>query len=234
MAKKSKSLRRRILVVDVGGTHVKFELSGQKRRCEFKSGPRMSAKRMVNEVKRLTKDWDYDVVSIGYPGLVVRGRIVAEPHNLGPGWAGFDFQKAFSRPVTLVNDAVMQAVGSYDGGRMLFLGLGTGLGSAMIIDGTLEPMELAHLPYRKGKTFEYYAGAAGLQRLGKQKWRKRVLDIIARLIAAVEPEYVVLGGGNADKLGGLPRNVRLGSNENAIQGGFKLWQTNRSGRGLRE
>jgi polyphosphate glucokinase len=231
MAKKTKHSRRRILVVDVGGTHIKFELSGQKHRREFESGPRMSAKQMVSEVKRLTKDWDYDVISIGYPGLVVRGRIVAEPHNLGPGWAGFDFQKAFGRPVKLVNDAVMQAVGSYDGGRMLFLGLGTGLGSAMIIDGTIEPMELAHLPYRKGKPFEYYAGAAGLQRLGKQKWRKRVLDIVARLTAAVEPDYVVLGGGNAEKLGNLPRNVRLGSNENAIQGGFKLWQASRSGRG---
>ncbi len=223
MARKKKRSRRRILVLDVGGTHVKFELSGQRQRREFKSGPQMSARRMVSEVKRLTKDWHYDVISIGYPGFVLRGRVVADPHNLGSGWAGFDFQKAFGRPVKLVNDAVMQAVGSYDGGRMLFLGLGTGLGSAMIIDGVIEPMELAHLPYRKGKTFEHFAGAAGLQRLGKQKWRKHVLDIIGRLTAALEPEYVVLGGGNAGKVGKLPQGVRLGNNDNAIRGGFKLW-----------
>jgi polyphosphate glucokinase len=226
MARKSKRSKRRILVVDVGGTHVKFEASGQRQRREFDSGPRMSARKMVSELKRLTKDWDYDVLSIGYPGLVMRDRVVAEPHNLGSGWAGFDFQKAFRRPVKLVNDAVMQALGSYEGGRMLFLGLGTGLGSAMIIDDAIEPMELAHLPYRKGKTFEQYAGAAGLRRLGIRKWRKHVLDIIARLSAALEPEYVVLGGGNADKIGKLPRGVRLGSNDNAIKGGYKLWREN--------
>jgi polyphosphate glucokinase len=159
MARKRKRSKQRILIVDVGGTHVKFEVSGQRR--EFSSGPQMSARKMVSELKRLTKDWDYDVLSIGYPGLVVRDRVVAEPHNLGSGWAGFDFQKAFKRPVKVVNDAVMQALGSYEGGRMLFLGLGTGLGSAMIIDGAIEPMELAHLPCRKGKTFEEYAGASG-------------------------------------------------------------------------
>src|SRR4051812_34319901 len=200
MARKSKRSKRRILVVDIGGTHIKFEASGQRQRREFSSGPQMSARKMVSELKRLTKDWDYDVLSIGYPGLVVRDRVVADPHNLGSGWAGFDFQKAFNRPVKVVNDAVMQAVGSYEGGRMLFLGLGTGLGSAMIIDGVIEPMELAHLPYRKGKTFEEYAGAAGLRRLGRRKWRKHALDIIDRLSAALEPEYVVLGGGNADKI----------------------------------
>jgi polyphosphate glucokinase len=226
MARKSRRSKRRILVVDIGGTHIKFEVSGQRQRREFISGPRMTATRMVSEVKRLTKDWDYDVLSIGYPGLVVRDRVVAEPHNLGSGWAGFDFQKAFKRPVRLVNDAVMQALGSYEGGRMLFLGLGTGLGSAMIIDGAIEPMELAHLPYRKGKTFEAYAGAAGLRRLGQRKWRKHVLDIIDRLSAALEPEYIVLGGGNADKVGKLPRGVRLGSNDNAIKGGYKLWREN--------
>jgi polyphosphate glucokinase len=226
MARKSKRSKRRILVVDIGGTHIKFEVSGQRQRREFSSGPQMTATRMVSEVKRLTKEWDYDVLSIGYPGLVVRDRVVAEPHNLGFGWAGFDFQKAFKRPVRLVNDAVMQALGGYEGGRMLFLGLGTGLGSAMIIDGAIEPMELAHLPYRKGKTFEAYAGAAGLQRLGRRKWRKHVLDIIDRLSAALEPEYIVLGGGNADKVGKLPRGVRLGSNDNAIKGGYKLWREN--------
>ncbi|AMN41016.1 polyphosphate glucokinase [Rhodoplanes sp. Z2-YC6860] len=229
MARKSKGSRRRILVIDVGGTHIKFEVSGQRERREFNSGPQMTAKRMVSEVKRLTKDWDYDVLSIGYPGLVVRDRVVAEPHNLGPGWAGFDFQKAFKRPVKLLNDAAMQALGSYDGGRMLFLGIGTGLGSAMIVDGVIEPMELAHLPYRKGKTFEDYAGVRGIRRLGKRKWRKHVLDIINRLTAALQPEYVVLGGGNADKIGKLPRGVRLGGNDNAIKGGYKLWDKDRTG-----
>ncbi|WP_335341065.1 ROK family protein [Rhodoplanes sp. Z2-YC6860] len=216
-------------MIDVGGTHIKFEVSGQRERREFNSGPQMTAKRMVSEVKRLTKDWDYDVLSIGYPGLVVRDRVVAEPHNLGPGWAGFDFQKAFKRPVKLLNDAAMQALGSYDGGRMLFLGIGTGLGSAMIVDGVIEPMELAHLPYRKGKTFEDYAGVRGIRRLGKRKWRKHVLDIINRLTAALQPEYVVLGGGNADKIGKLPRGVRLGGNDNAIKGGYKLWDKDRTG-----
>lgn len=229
MARESKGSKRRILVIDVGGTHIKFEASGQRERREFNSGPRMTAKRMVSEVKRLTKDWDYDVMSIGYPGLVVRDRVVAEPHNLGPGWAGFDFQKAFKRPVKVINDAAMQAVGSYEGGRMLFLGIGTGLGSAMIVDGVIEPMELAHLPYRKGRTFEDYAGVRGIRRLGKRKWRKHVLDIIRRLTAALQPEYVVLGGGNADKIGKLPRGVRLGSNDNAIKGGYRLWDRDRTG-----
>src|SRR5689334_4355226 len=155
--------KRRILAVDVGGTHVKFEVNGRSERREFKSGPKLTARRMVSEVKRLTKDWDYDVVSVGYPGLVARGRVAAEPHNLGHGWTGFDFEKAFGRPVKVINDAAMQALGSYRGGRMLFLGLGTGLGSAMIVDDVIEPMELAHLPYRKGKTFEDYVGAAGLK-----------------------------------------------------------------------
>ena len=171
---KSRKTKRRILVVDVGGTHVKFEISGQSERREFKSGPKLSAKRMVSEVKRLTSDWRYDAVSIGYPGLVVRDRVVAEPHNLGPGWTDFDFKKAFGCPVKIINDAAMQALGSYQGGKMLFLGLGTGLGTTMIVDGVIEPMELAHLPYRKGKTFEDYVGAAGLKRSGKKKWRKQV------------------------------------------------------------
>jgi polyphosphate glucokinase len=213
-----------MLVVDVGGTHVKFEISGQKERREFKSGPKLSAKRMVSEVKRLAADWHYDVVSIGYPGLVVRDRVVAEPHNLGHGWTDLDFAKAFGCPVKIINDAAMQALGSYQGEKMLFLGLGTGLGTAMIVDGVIEPMELAHLPYRKGKTFEDYVGAAGLKRSGKKKWRKHVLDVIKRLIAALEPEYVVLGGGNAGKLGKLPQRVRLGDNDNAFAGGYRLWR----------
>jgi polyphosphate glucokinase len=213
----------RILTVDVGGTHVKFEVNGRSERRVFESGPKLSAKRMVNQVKRLAGDWSYDVVSLGYPGLVVRNRVVAEPHNLGRGWVGFDFEKAFGRPVRVVNDAVMQALGSYQGGRMLFLGLGTGLGSAMIIDGAIEPMELAHLPYRKGRTFEEYVGAAGLKRLGKRKWRKHVLGVIKQLSTALEPEYVVLGGGNAKNLGKLPPRVRMGSNDNAFKGGYNLW-----------
>jgi polyphosphate glucokinase len=222
--RKRRKSKRRILTLDVGGTHIKFEISGQSERREFKSGPKLSAKRMVSEVKRLTADWSYDAVSIGYPGLVLRDRVVAEPHNLGNGWAGFDFKKAFGCPVKIINDAAMQALGSYQGGKMLFLGLGTGLGTAMIVDGVIEPMELAHLPYRKGKTFEDYVGAAGLKRLGTKKWRKHVVDVIERLIAALEPEYVVLGGGNAGKLGKLPQHVRLGDNDNAFAGGYKLWR----------
>jgi polyphosphate glucokinase len=190
----------------------------------FSSGPDLSAKTMVKKVKELTKDWRYDVVSVGYPGLVVRNRPLAEPYNLGSGWAGFDFEKAFGRPTKVVNDALMQALGDYEGGKMLFLGLGTGLGSAMIVDGVLEPMELGHLPYRKGKTFEDFVGAAGLKRHGKIKWKRSVDDVAKRLIAALEPEYVVLGGGNARKIGKPPHYARLGNNSNAFEGGFRLWQ----------
>jgi polyphosphate glucokinase len=220
---KDRKVGRKVLIVDVGGTHVKLELSGQSERREFKSGPKLTAKRMIGEVKRLAADWSYDVVSIGYPGLVVRDRVVAEPHNLGPGWTNFDFSKAFGCPVKIINDAAMQALGSYRGGKMLFLGLGTGLGTTMIVDGVIEPMELAHLPYRKGKSFEDYVGAAGLKRFGQTKWRKNVFDVIERLMAALEPEYVVLGGGNVDRLGKLPRHVRRGDNDNAFLGGYKLW-----------
>jgi polyphosphate glucokinase len=224
MKKARKPKRLRILTVDVGGSHVKFEVRGHERRREFKSGPKLSAQEMVATVVRMTADWSYDAVSIGYPGVVLRDRIIAEPRNLGRGWRGFDFARAFACPVKIVNDAVMQALGSYDGGRMLFLGLGTGLGTAMIIDGVIAPMELAHLPYRNGKTFERYVGAAGLKRSGKMKWRKHVADVVARLTAALEPEYVVLGGGNAKKLGKkLPPHVRLVTNDNAFEGGYKLW-----------
>jgi polyphosphate glucokinase len=221
--KRAKALENNVLAIDVGGSHVKFMTESLKERREFASGAKLSAGEMVAQVKSLTKDWTYSTVSIGYPGQVARNRPLAEPHNLGPGWAGFDFEKAFDRPTRVVNDALMQAVGSYEGGRMLFLGLGTGLGSAVIDDGILEPMELAHLPFRKGKTFEDYVGAEGLERQGKKKWRQRVHDVIERLVAALEPDYVVLGGGNADKVGDLPKNVRLGDNENAFKGGLKLW-----------
>jgi polyphosphate glucokinase len=181
---------------------------------------------MVRKVKALTRDWRYDVVSAGYPGPVAGNRPLKEPRNLGAGWKGFDFEDAFRKPVKLVNDAMMQAVGSYDGGRMLFLGLGTGLGAAMIIDGVFEPMELGHLPYR-GKTFEDYVGAAGLKRLGKKKWRQRVADVIADLTSALEPDYTVLGGGNVEMLDKLPRKTRRGDNANAFKGGFRLWDSPR-------
>ncbi len=227
MAKKTDkpASRHTILAIDVGGSRVKVMTSKERTRRAFVSGPDLSAKAMVTKVKALTKDWSYDVISIGYPGPVANNRPLSEPHNLGLGWTGFNFEKAFRRPTKVVNDALMQAIGSYEGGRMLFLGLGTGLGSAMIVDGILEPMELAHLPYRNGKTFEQSVGAAALKRVGRKKWQRDVDDVLKRLLAALEPDYVVLGGGNADKIEKLPRNVRLGANTNAFEGGFRLWKT---------
>jgi polyphosphate glucokinase len=213
-----------ILTLDVGGAHVKLLVSSQCEPREFESGPAMTPALMVGQVQRLTADWSFEAVSIGYPGLVVHGRIAAEPKNLGKGWIGFDFGGAFGRPVKIINDAAMQALGSYNGGRMLFLGLGTGLGSAMIVDGLLEPMELAHLPYRKGRSYEDYVGAAGLKRLGKQKWRKHVWAVVDLLRKALEPDYVVVGGGNARKVGSMPAGVRPGENANAFKGGFRLWE----------
>jgi polyphosphate glucokinase len=213
----------KVLVIDVGGTHVKLLATGQKERREFPSGPRMTARRMVTEARKLTKDWEYEAITIGYPGFVSRGRPVAEPHNLAHGWVGFDFPKAFKLPVKVINDAAMQAYGSYQGGKMLFLGLGTGLGSCMVVDGIIEPMELAHLPYKKA-TFEDYVGLRGLEELGKKKWRKEVNRVIETLRAALEPNDIVLGGGNAKKLKELPQDCRLGSNDNAFLGGFRLWQ----------
>jgi polyphosphate glucokinase len=214
----------KILVVDVGGTHVKILASGQKQKREIVSGPKMTARQMVSDVKKLAKGWAYDVVSVGFPGLVLHGRPVAEPHNLGPGWAGFDFASAFGLPVRVVNDAAMQALGSYRGGRMLFLGLGTGLGSAMIVNGIVEPMELGHLPYKKG-TFEDYVGERGLERVGKKRWRKLVEDVIERLVAATEPEDVVIGGGNLVHLNKLPKGCRAGDNAYAFIGGFRMWNS---------
>ncbi len=213
----------KVLAIDVGGTHVKVLATGQSEKREMVSGPAMTPAKMVRDVKAMTKDWKYDVISIGYPGPVVHGRPLREPFNLGRGWVGFDFTKAFGCPVRMINDAAMQALGSYEGGRMLFLGLGTGLGSALIIDGELEPMELAHLPYKK-KTYEDYLGIRGLERLGKKKWRRYVAEITEELKAALGAEYVVLGGGNSKKLKGLPPDARLGDNENAFKGGFRLWK----------
>jgi polyphosphate glucokinase len=212
-----------VLVVDVGGTHVKVLATGQRQHREFRSGPKLSAKQMVAGVKKVAHDWRYDAVSIGYPGVVINNRPLAEPWNLGPGWAGFDFEAAFKCPVKVINDAAMQALGSYKGGKMLFLGLGTGLGSAMIVDGIVEPMELGHLPYRR-RTFEDYLGVSGRARLGNKKWEQAVRDVVARLIAALEPEDVVLGGGNVNNLKRLPPGCRTGDNANAFVGGFRLWK----------
>ena len=212
-----------IMVVDVGGNHVKILVAGQETSREFLSGPTMTAKEMVSGVRKAAEDWKYDVVSIGYPGPVLRGKPVSEPHNLAPGWVGFDFAAAFGCPVKLINDAAMQALGSYQGGKMLFLGLGTGLGSAMIVEGIVEPMELGHLPYRKG-TFEDYVGIRGFSRFGKKKWRQYVKDVVARLVTALEPDDVVLGGGTVHKLKELPPGCRVGQNANAFRGGFRLWE----------
>ena len=212
------------LVVDVGGTHIKMLATGQKEARKIASGPTMTAGKMVRVVKECVKDWKYDRVSLGYPGPIINGHALREPHNLGGGWMKCDFSKAFGCPVKILNDAAMQALGSYQGGRMLFLGLGTGLGSAMIVNGTLEPMELAHLIYKKGKTYEDYLGLRGLERLGKKKWRVQVAKIVKKLKAALEADYVVLGGGNNKKLKKLPAGARLGSNENAFLGGFRMWE----------
>jgi polyphosphate glucokinase len=212
-----------VLVIDIGGTNVKILATGQDEPRRFPSGTAMTPKQMVAGVKKLARGWKYDAVSIGYPGMVVRNRPLAEPYNLGRGWAGFDFEAAFKRPVKVINDAAMQALGSYKGGKMLFLGLGTGLGSTMICDGIIEPMELAHLPYKKG-TYEDYVGERSLEKRGKKKWRRHVADVVDRLIAALEPDDVVLGGGNVKKLKKLPKGCREGDNANAFLGGFRLWE----------
>jgi polyphosphate glucokinase len=212
-----------VLVVDIGGTHVKVLASGETESRQFESGPTLLPKCMALQSQKIIEGWSYDVVSIGYPGPVLRNRPIAEPHNLGRGWVGFDFESAFACPVKLINDAAMQALGSYKGGKMLFLGLGTGLGSTMIVDGIIEPMELGHLPYKK-RTYEDYVGQRGLERMGKNKWRRSVADIVARLIAALEPDDVVLSGGNVRHLKELPAGCRPGDNANAFLGGFRLWK----------
>jgi polyphosphate glucokinase len=216
----------KILVIDVGGTNVKILATGQQEPIKIPSGRKMTVQKMVEDVLKATAGWNYDAVSIGYPGPVVHGKPVCDPHNLAPGWLGFDFDAAFGRPVKVTNDAAMQALGSYQGGRMLFLGLGTGLGSAMIVDGLLEPMELAHLPYKKSRTYEDYLGLRGLKRLGKKKWREHVAAVVEKFRTALEADDIVLGGGNAKLLKDLPAGARLGDNANAFTGGFRLWEGN--------
>jgi polyphosphate glucokinase len=211
-----------ILTVDVGGSHVKVLRSSGGERRRFESGPDLTAQRMVDGVLELTSDWEFDVVSVGVPGPVRDGKVVSEPVNLGEGWVGFDFEQAFGKPTRVVNDAAMQALGDFHGGKMLFLGLGTGLGSTLVVDGKVVPLELAHLPFRKA-TFEDYVGERGREKLGKKKWQKAVAETVELLVAATEPDYVVLGGGNAKKVEELPPLTRLGANENAFVGGFRLW-----------
>ena len=218
-----RGFRVKTLVIDVGGTHVKLLASGKRAPRKIDSGSFLTPRLMVQAVSAVTADWNYDRISIGYPGPVRKGRIAEEPWNLAPGWVGFDFRRAFKRPVRIINDAAMQALGSYRGGDMLFLGLGTGMGSAMICSSVLIPLELAHLPYHAGKTYEEVIGAVGYRSLGKRRWRRHVLRVIELFVAALEVEYVVLGGGNAKHMKELPSYVRLGSNANAFKGGFRLW-----------
>lgn len=216
-------MAQKVLVVDVGGTHVKILASGKKVPRRAVSGPKMTALAMCNWVKKAAQGWPFDVATIGYPGPVVHGKPVREPYNLGKGWVAFDYSEALGCPVKVINDAAMQALGSYRGGRMLFLGLGTGLGSAMIVEGLVEPMELAHLPYRHGRTYEDYLGLKGLEDMGKKKWRGYVSRVVEELRTALSADYVVLGGGNAKKIKILPPNTCLGENNNAFVGGFRLW-----------
>jgi ROK family len=223
--KSKRSARRRVLVIDIGGSHVKFRIGPRARLERFESGPELTAEQTAKGVTAAVPKSAYDVVSIGYPGLVFHNRIAAEPHNLGRGWVGFDFERAFGKPVRLINDAAMQAIGSYEGGRMLFLGLGTGLGATLIIDGVVEPMEIGHMPYKGARTFEQYVGERGRKRLGTKKWRRVVSEVVGQLSRVLEVEYVVIGGGNAKRLKTLPDNARLGDNNNAFAGGLRLWES---------
>jgi predicted NBD/HSP70 family sugar kinase len=229
MQAKTKTVKQatpgRILVIDVGGTHVKFRIGPRGKLFKFDSGPRMSPKEMAKQVMALAPKGSYDAVSIGYPGVVVRGKIAAEPYNLGSGWVHFDFAKVFGAPTRLINDASMQAIGSYEGGRMLFLGLGTGLGATLIVDGIVEPMEMGHMPFRDGRSYEDFVGERGRGRLGAKKWRKVVREVVDQLSKVLEVDYVVLGGGNAKKLKTLPDKARLGNNDNAFAGGLRLWES---------
>jgi polyphosphate glucokinase len=212
----------KVLAIDVGGTSVKILATGQKEPRKFPSGPDLDPKSMVQQVKKLAEGWDYEAVSIGIPAPFLLGQMILNPHNLGPGWTAFDFRAAFGCPVKLMNDAAMQALGSYKKGKMMFLGFGTGLGAAFVIDGVAESRELAHLPYKK-RTYEDYVGRKALQKLGNKKWRRNVEIIVTRLIETLKPDDVVIGGGNAKKLKKLPKGCRLGDNANAFIGGFRLW-----------
>jgi polyphosphate glucokinase len=213
-----------VLAIDVGGSHVKILPSSGGEERKAKSGPDITAQQMIEKVKALADGLHFDVVSIGYPGPVHHDKPLIEPVNLGKGWVGFDFAASLGKPTKLVNDALMQAIGSYEGGRMLFLGLGTGLGAAMIVENVAQPMELAHLPYKKGRSFEDYVGERGLEKHGPEKWKKYVFDVVDRLRAAMEPDYVVIGGGNVEKLDKLPPDCRRGDNQRAFEGGFRLWR----------
>jgi polyphosphate glucokinase len=213
----------KILVIDVGGTNVKVSATGRAEPLKIPSGPEMTPVRMAAEVKKATLGWEYEAVSIGYPGPVVHGKPVGDPRNLAPGWTRFNYERAFGKPVQVVNDAAMQALGSYQGGRMLFLGLGTGLGAALVAEGVLVPLELAHLPYRNGRTYEDHVGLRGLKRLGRRRWQKHVERVVAIFKYGLQADYVILGGGQTKKLERLPRGVRRGANANAILGGFRLW-----------
>jgi polyphosphate glucokinase len=210
--------------VDIGGSHIKILASGKKQRRIIDSGPKLTPSEAVAAVRDLAGDWKYRAISIGYPGPVRHNRPALDPRNLGAGWRNFDFAKAFGLPVRVVNDALLQAIGSYEGGRMLFLGLGTGLGSALVLDNLAHPLELAHLPYREGGSFEDYVGARGLERLGRKKWEKRVRDVVERLRGALQVDYVVIGGGNVARLKKFPEEARRGKNDNAFLGGFRLWE----------
>jgi polyphosphate glucokinase len=214
----------KVLVVDVGGNNIKLLATGQRTPRKVPSGPTFTARRMVAAVKLATADWRFEAVSIGFPGPVRNGRPVREPVNLGRGWARFDYARAFGKPVRIVNDAVMQALGSYRGGRMLFLGLGTGMGAALVVEGHVQPLEIAHLPYRNGKTYEDFLGKRGQDRMGRRRWRRVVAEIVPRLLDAFQVDEVVIGGGNAKQLKEVPRGARLGDNAHAFVGGFRLWE----------
>jgi polyphosphate glucokinase len=212
-----------VLSIDIGGSHVKVLTSVGGVERKVVSGTTMTASAMVKAVQTMIEGLTFDVISMGYPGPVRQNKILKDPANLGAGWVNFDFEKSFGKPVKIVNDALMQALGSYDGGRMLFLGLGTGLGSAMILENVAQPLELAHLPYRKDQSFEDYVGERGLEKRGKKKWRRNVFDVVARLRAALQPDYIIIGGGNVDEMDTLPEGCRRGDNTRAFEGGFRLW-----------
>ncbi|MEO7457468.1 MAG: ROK family protein [Gemmatimonadaceae bacterium] len=214
----------KILVIDVGGSHVKLLATGRRTPLKLPSGPDLTAQQMTDLVLDATKDWSYDAITVGYPGPVRENVPTSEPVNLGDGWMGFDFARAFGKPVKVINDAAMQALGSYDGGQMLFLGLGTGLGATLVTNGVVVPLELAHLPYRKGRSYEEYVGDAGLKRLGLKKWKRHVEKVVAMFLVALNAEYVVLGGGNVRLLEELPPCCRRGNNAHAFRGGYRLWR----------